>query len=341
MKTPKINYFLVGVFVLACVAGLLTMVALMSGRSGPMEGYFSTYGNVAGLKDGAQVLYEGYPVGEVTGITPKAVDGGMTFRVDYGVQAGWQIPQDSVARIASNGLLSAITINIEAGTSPVAVKIGTEVSSSESGDLFAVMANVATTLSDVADSGVRPLLGRLLHYVDSIGGPLEQNAPELMAELRQVVNELHAPINRIEESMPVITGNLESFTEQLKATGDRVDGIVSDRNIQSINGIIANVNRLTRDLNDTRATLDKVMNSANSAVGSAERMMTNADKIVSGNKGNIDNSLEDLEAIMRTTSRNIDSITRNLDITSRNLKEFSRQIRENPGLLMSGSAQPE
>ena len=118
MKSNKINYVIVGAFMLTMMVGLITAVALLTGRTGAADAYYTVYDNVTGIKFGTQVLYEGYPVGQVEEVVPIEEDGRMRFRVDMSVKQGWSIPDDSIAQVAAPGLLSAITVNIEAGKSP-------------------------------------------------------------------------------------------------------------------------------------------------------------------------------------------------------------------------------
>ncbi|MDP7667464.1 MAG: MlaD family protein, partial [Rhodospirillales bacterium] len=110
MRSGKVNYLIVGGFVIVMMTALVVSVALLTGRTGATDGYFTVYRNVTGVKFGTQVLYEGYPIGQVETVTPVEAEGGMRFRVEYTVREGWLIPEDSVAQIAAPGLLSALTI---------------------------------------------------------------------------------------------------------------------------------------------------------------------------------------------------------------------------------------
>ena len=95
MRSSKINYLVVGVFVLAMIGVLVVAVALLMGRTGAVDAYHAVYRNVTGIKFGTQVIYEGYPIGQVESVQPEERDGGMVFRVDFSITQGWKIPQDS------------------------------------------------------------------------------------------------------------------------------------------------------------------------------------------------------------------------------------------------------
>ena len=123
MYKQKINYVIIGVFVTTMLAAGVGSVALLAGRTGPADHYFMVLDNVSDVKFGTQVRYEGYPVGQVEGITPMVDGAGMEFRVEVTIQPGWRIPSDSIARIGSSSFLAAKTIDINSGNSPVAVAL--------------------------------------------------------------------------------------------------------------------------------------------------------------------------------------------------------------------------
>ena len=54
--------------------------------------------------------------------------------------------------------------------------------------------------------------------------------------------------------------------------------------------------------------------------------------------GDVKKSFSDTRYVVESIARNIDSINQNMNGAARNLNEFTRQIRNNPGLLLGGSA---
>ena len=71
MRSSKINYLLVGCFVLAMIAAVVVTVATLTGRTGAVDRYYAIYSNVTGIKFGTQVIYEGYPIGQVEKLEPQ------------------------------------------------------------------------------------------------------------------------------------------------------------------------------------------------------------------------------------------------------------------------------
>ena len=63
MRDDQRNYILVGVFVIAMVAGLVLWIAMISGRTGATDAYTIRYDGVLGLAAGTQIYFDGYPIG--------------------------------------------------------------------------------------------------------------------------------------------------------------------------------------------------------------------------------------------------------------------------------------
>jgi phospholipid/cholesterol/gamma-HCH transport system substrate-binding protein len=297
MNTARINYVAAGAFVAVMLICGAVAIALLTGRTGATDEYFSVYKNVTGVKFGTQILYEGYPIGQVEKVTPIAKDGAMLFRVDYTVQEGWQIPDDSIARIGASGLLSAITINIDAGSSPVAYKPKTMVVGREASDLFSVMSEMAGEVTDIAENDIRPLLATISKTaeafavtVNTVGTLVDEDGTRVVKTFAQLADDLNARLPRITENVDASAANFAA---------------------------------LSKDLADTRGKLDAVLEVSESMLGE--------------NRAQVRKSIEDLKHVTDSLARHIDSVNQNVEGTARNMFEFSREIRQNPGLLLSGT----
>lgn len=314
MKDSRINYAMVGGFVLAMLASLVIVVVVLTGRTGTTEPYFTRFDNVAGIKYGTKVTYEGFPVGQVETITPIHEGTTTAFRLEISVARDWRIPKDSLARVAASGLLAAVTLDIKGGTSPEMLPPGSDIPAGQAANIFAAMNDVAGQITDLNQTALKPLLFSLNQQVGTLGTILEKHAPDLMANLLQISTDLAAKTPKITADVAKMTGTLSGK-------------VVTDANAENIRVTLANVAQLSAGLQDSRQKLDSTMAAL--------------DKAVAGNKDNIDQSLKDLRHTLAAIARSIDSVTYNLDGTTRNLHEFSRQIRDNPGVLIGGSKRGE
>ena len=301
MNTARINYVAVGAFVAAALVGATVAIAMLTGRTGATDEYYSVYSNVTGVKFGTVVLYEGYPIGQVEDVLPVAKGGAMLFQVNYAVKEGWKIPDDSVARIGAAGLLSAITINIDAGSSPVPFKPGALVTGLEAADMFAVMSEMAGEVSNIAENDIRPLLATINKTAEAfattvltVGTLVDDDGTRVVKTFAKLADDLNT-------RLPAITANVDSSA--------------------------ANFATLSKDLAETRDKLDTLLVTSEAVLGE--------------NRTEVRKSIEDLRHVTDSLARHIDAVNQNVEGTARNMYEFSREIRKNPGLLLSGGSPQE
>lgn len=298
MRDARINYAVVGAFVIVMLVALAVSIALLTGRTGATDRYHAVFTNVTGVKYGTKVTYEGFVVGQVEDIEPIRAQTDTRFRVVMSIREGWAIPKDSVARVAASGLLAAVAIDIRGGQADEMLPPGAQIASGPSANIFAVMNEVAGQVADLNQNALKPLLGTVTRQVEALGGMIEAQAPEILANLLAVTTDVKAMSGRLETK------------------------VVNDANAARLSQSIENVAELTAGLQETRRRLDSVMGSL--------------DKMVTGNRDEVAAAVKDLRYSLQAVSRNIDSITYNLESTTRNFHEFSRQLRDNPGVLIGG-----
>lgn len=326
MRTSKLSYFAVGLFVIAMIIGLISAVALLTGRTGATDSYHAYYSNVTGVKFGTQVVYEGYPIGQVIEVTPEPKDGRMRFRVDFDVTEGWIIPNDSVVEIAAPGLLAAVTLAINAGDSTTPHDSDSEVSAQERADMFAAVANVAGDFGDLSQNFIKPLLGNVNTAVTQIneflaaggeGQLIATDARATMTLAREIMGDLRGRI-------PTLAGQLEDILADIGDTSERLNTVLSPSNQTKIIGMIDNLNAATQKFDTVLITLNSILR--------------DVDDLVLDEEGDVARMAKESRYIVESVARNIDSINQNMDGAARNMYEFSRQIRQNPGLLLGGTS---
>ena len=323
MRSNKVNYLVVGSFVIATLVGLVVSVAWLSGRTGPTDSYFAVYNNVTGVKFGTQVLYEGYPIGQVTEVKPLPEEGRMRFRVDFDIHQGWLLPRDSVAQIGASSLLAAVSLNITAGKSAMPLPAGERILSKESANLFDVLANVATEIALIAEQDLKPLIGELTRGGSIIGDILEKDGQEIIAKVKVLIDDLSDRAPVVVDQVASFAGDLERLGVNLNRSADEMNAILTPETRETVLGVVDHLDRAA-------AQIDNLMMESSVMVGSAN-------DILEGNKEGIERMTDDLRHSAETLARHIDSINHHLDGASRNMYEFSRQIRQNPGLLLGGT----
>lgn len=315
MRNNKINYLAVGTFVIVMVVGLVISVAMLTGRTGATDDYHAYYRNVTGVKFGTQILYEGYPIGQVETVTPEPGEGGMRFRIDFTVTEGWKIPENSKVQIAASSLLAAVSLNIQAGNATVSLKPGDEVVSVEAANIFSVVSDVAGTFGELAEASIKPMLLDVGKSARVIADLLDNDGRLIFTELTSLAKRA-----------PAIADDVEAFASQMNSSSDKINHLMRDENVKRMEAMIRNLNAFSSDLKATQTKLDGIL-------------MTSGD-MLDENRKDVRKAVTQLRYTADTVVRHIDSMTQNLEGSSRNMYEFTRQIRQNPGLLL-GSTPPE
>lgn len=316
MRSNKINYLAVGLFIIISTVGLVTSLAVLMGRTGSVDRYYAMYSNVTGVKFGSQVVYEGYPIGQVDSVRPQENNGRMEFRVDFSIVEDWRIPADSVVEIAAPSLLAAVVLNIHAGSSPNAIKPDGIVPSKELGSVFGAVTSLAEQLAVVIEQDVKPLLQNVDIAIQGVNSLVGGEASVLMKDISR-------RIPRIADNIEEFTTTMNETSKSIHKTSMEVGKLVRPKNRILVEEIIGNINTSTVRLNSSLVSMKKVL--------------VDIDLLVADPKGDVKAITSEARFIVETVSRHIDAINENMDATARNMSEFSRQIRANPGMLLSGT----
>lgn len=302
MRDAQKSYIVVGSFVLVMLGALVGWLAVLTGRTGTTEAYYIEYENVMGLTEGAQILYGGYRVGQIEGISPALVPSGPGYRLDVSIRKGVRIAEDSVAVVTQSGFLSAIVIDIQAGHSARALEAGSQIPSQRATNLLTALASLAADFRELSETSLKPFLKHLTGGSDLL--------------------------ETLTKDGPVIIGNLKTFTHAINETTDRVNALLAssggrvERVLGTLETVSTDISDLVHDLSDTRRSLDTLLVSTN--------------ELVTKNRKDIDHSIADFHYTLEVVASHVREISSNVEATTRNLNEFSAQIRRDPGVIIRG-----
>ncbi len=295
MKRENVNYTVVGLVVLAALVLLLMSLFAITGRGGASVTYTTSYLNVTGLAYGAPVFYEGFRIGQVDAIMPERREGKTHYKVELSVRRDWPIPDDSVAALASTGLLADVAIAISEGKSAQMLKPGAQIQGREGSDVFAALNELAGEITDLTRTRLTPLVETLRLRVDSITATVDAQTPLLL-------------------------GEAQTLLKKLNEAAASVNGVLGAENRDNIDATLVNVRNVTNELNETRAKLDQVL--------------VDVGAIAAENRPDIRDAVRDLAQITSAMANRIDAIANNLESSSRNFNEFTREIRKSPNRLL-------
>ncbi len=322
MRRDNINYFTVGLFVVAMGIALVAALYVITGRGGPTERYHVFYRHVGGIKHGTAVLYEGFQVGQVESVTPDRASGELRYRVEFGVTRGWGIPADSVAKVVASGLLSAVVIDISNGKSRTLLSPGSELAGQDQANIFAALNDIAANFTALSEGDVKPLLRNLNARISE----LSKEYRDLSAvSMRPFVDSLHEQLGD-----PQFFAHLKGAVTKLDDSASELRRLMGSENQAHVSATLVNLDSASGDLAGLVKRLEQTRTKLDSA-------LTEIDGVVAENRGATKESIEMLRSSMDEISLRIGGIMYHLDGSARNLHEFTRQVRESPGLLLKSS----
>ncbi|MCB1583608.1 MAG: MlaD family protein [Marinicella sp.] len=305
MKRHISNYFWVGLFTLTVSILTLWLMVKMTGKEADSVEYSSYYHNVTGLSYGTPVYFEGYRIGQIETIEPEFKETKLDFKVTYSVVKGWKIPKDSNAQINSAGLLADMSININGGEAKTYFTEGDIIPGRPPADLFAQLGEVSDDITDITEDKLKPMLDMLYERLDSITLQIDDGLPEIM-------------------------GNLKNSTAQLDQMMASANNVLSQQNIQNIDDFVANLAKLSNQMQQSIKALDQGLDNINGLV-------TDARGLITGDNSEMAEILKTASKSMLALSNKLDNITNELESASMNLNEATNIIRKNPSTLIFSS----
>ena len=157
----------------------------------------------------------------------------------------------------------------------------------------------------------------------------------------------------------MLTDTVDELTEQLSETISGINRLLGSENQVQVHKILANLNGL---LENNQNTFNSMMENMNSLLAKVNKMGDTFDTLLQENQGSIAGSIRQLESTLQQSqltikqfqstienvnqmlasqNGNYDEIMKNLNRTSRNLDEFTRTIKEQPWSLVRKSTPKE
>ncbi|WP_267175084.1 MlaD family protein [Marinicella marina] len=277
----------------------------MTGKEADAVEYHSFYQNVTGLGYGTPVFFEGYRIGQIESIKPEYKQTKLDFKVTFSVLQEWKIPTDSVAQITSAGLLADMSINIKGGEAEASFQPGALIPGLPPADLFAQLADVSDNVTDITEEKIKPMLDMLYERLDSITLQIDQGLPDIM-------------------------NNVEASSKELTRLMENANQLLGDDNIENIDQFIANLAKLSEQMQLSVAELDSGLENINGLVSDARGLITADDSDMA-------EILKTAAKSMLALSNKLDSITNEIESASMNLNEATNAIRKNPSSLIFSS----
>lgn len=262
--------------------------------------YYANYDRVDGLTVSKPVYVNGYQIGRVSGLTllPNG-----TILTEFKIDKKYELPANTVARIASTDLLGGKAIVFDLGDSKVYAKTGD------------------TLQSDVQKN--------IMEQVE----PIQKKAEALFAVLDSVLTSVNNTISpdfqkNINRSLQSIANTLNT----LENTATQVDGMVGTQK-SKISGILTNMESISANFNNNNERLTRIFTNLETVSDKAARLnfeetMNKANMAVSDLQLAVDNINSGKGSLGKLL--NDDELYNNLEEASKSLDNLIIDVKENP-----------
>jgi phospholipid/cholesterol/gamma-HCH transport system substrate-binding protein len=315
----------VGAFVLSSLLIFLGILVYVDQLSGVRVLYKTYFKYAGGVDPGSQVRFGGMKVGAITAIRASREDP-TKIEVLLEIRGGVPVNADSIAMLTSLSPLGDKYLEITTGSNKARrLRPGATIPSTEPVSLddlakqaSALIPTVQSTLQDVQKDidqltrDARPVLAN----VQSMTGPQNQrNFTMLLANARELLDKESPQIDRMLQ-------NFERASSQANAVLDQASAVLNEVNTAARTGndTFANANR----------TFDEVRNDVKADLAELQRTMTDARRLIG-----------DLNTVVSSNRYNIDETLENFRAASENLRELTASVKQRPWMLLRGKPEPD
>jgi phospholipid/cholesterol/gamma-HCH transport system substrate-binding protein len=310
----------VGLFVLASLLIFLAIFVYVDQLSVVRIPYKTYFKYVGGVDPGSSVRFGGVRVGSITAIHPSRQDP-TKIEVLLEIRGGVPVNADSVATLTSLSPLGDKYLEISTGANTAPrIPPGATIPSMESVSLddlarqaSVLIPSVQSTFEDM-QKNIDQLTGNAqaaLSNVQSMTGPQNQrNLALLLANAREL----------LDRESPQISQVLQNLARASAQAGDTLNGMNTAAN--QVNTAARAANDMFTNANQTLAGMREPVTAEFAALQStmadARGLIADLSTLVSANRYNIDDTLENLRA------------------ASENLRDFTASVRQRPSTLIRG-----
>lgn len=314
----KVNYALVGLFIIALFAGLIGSVFWLTlGGDSKIYDRYRVYfrESVAGLNPKATVRYRGVQVGQVESIQ---LDSNNPDQVDVvlNIERGIPIRRNTVATLSTRGLTGVASVELSGGGQSLPLE-------KEKGQEFPIIQAGPSLVTRLDDA-----FNNILTNVDNLSNRLEQllndENQKAIARTLQHVSEITGAVADRTDSIRQTLSNVEDFTATLAGRAERLGSALDQlaAGLEKSDDLIAQV----------RATLDDIRAGAQSVRRTADTFnRTGVDLSRLAKDGQIE-----LQRLGQTTMPQLNTLLAEIGDLAAVIQRLAELLEQNPRAFLLG-----
>lgn len=260
------SFFKVGTFTVIVILVSWWGIKWLGGQNILLSNNIYTvyYDDVTGLMESSRVKMRGVEIGNVRSI--KLLSDKVEVELSIDGEYADMIPDNSVAEIASAGLMGGMEIYIIQGDSEKSMPDGGTFEGRVRADM----------LGSLADKGGE-LLDGLNVTVDNLNTLLEangENLGQLVANLESVTASIDQMLTASSENIEGALGDLHAFTTMLSESSANIEAMIT--NLETFSGDLADAD-LVNKLSSTVDSLNGVLSTIENKEGSVGKLLNDAE----------------------------------------------------------------
>ena len=250
----------IGIFAVAMLGAAWAGIRFLSGFDifSRNAEYYAAYDQINGVQNASPVMMKGVKIGSVTGIV---FDPALSDKVllQLTIKHQYRIPEDSEAKIFSNGLMGNKAIEIIYGTSTDYLRSGDTLRAGRDRDLM----DVAGSELDLFKQHFSKIATTLTATLENLNGLLERNAGNIdgtLNHLNEISGDMASVLNDRKADLQRSITEFAEFAQMLGDNSPRVDSLIGNLNRFSAQltdeQIVARLGKAVDELSSMMARID-------------------------------------------------------------------------------------
>ncbi len=274
-----------GIIAILSITLLVCGVNFLKGNSffGGDDKYTAYFPNSGGLTPATSVYVNGVIVGKVLSVEYNMKgDSATRVKVEFNIQEdGLKIPRGSKVEVGQADFL----------TKGIILELNTDLSKGFYTTNDKIMGTVAMAIQDKVLTTLNPTITKVEHLIASVDETVtslgafwdttaNSEIKQSMVEIRQAIKSFARVANEVEglvvsekAKMSKIFSNLESISSNLKASNDKISGIIGNTKKITDDLVTAEYSKTIAEASKTIQNLNALLNDINSGKGSVGKLL--------------------------------------------------------------------